>query len=145
LLQSIGVPIVLRGNKINPEGRVDEALRDPTNFRSAILVGADLREAKLCEATFENADLRHAKLTAACLENADLNRAKLHHAKLQHANLRGARLQKAEGLTPAQISQACIDDNTQLPPKLDRERPKPCQDHTVQTDSNLVSSRSCEN
>ena len=74
-------------------------LRD-FNAYGAVMTGADLR----------GADLTHATLVGAYLEGADLA-----GARMGGANLSGAEMERARGLTPGQLAQACGDEATRLP------------------------------
>lgn len=70
------------------------------NLAHAILIGADVSDAKLHGVNLKQADLSGAKLARARLELADLGNAnlagaKLPGAKLRRTNLRGARLNGA--------------------------------------------------
>ncbi len=83
-------------------------------------VGADLRGAHLYAATLREADLYGAELYGAnlnwvALSGADLRGANLNSTSLNGADLRGADLRDAIGLTQAQLDEAIIDSDTQLP------------------------------
>ena len=125
------------------DANLSKAILEDANLRKAYLVGADLREADL-----RKADLLEADLLESELEEANLNGASLREAYLGDANLRGANLQGADlwgadffradlmdvklkganlrsadltgciNLTQKQLSLACGDEETKLPPGL---------------------------
>ena len=84
----------------------------------ARLGGADLRDAEAYGAVLTGADLAGADLANASFVGAFLKGANLRDANLTGANLAGADLVGARGLTPAQLSRACGDETTRLPPGL---------------------------
>jgi uncharacterized protein YjbI with pentapeptide repeats len=99
----------------------------------ADLTGCNLDHASLYEASCRNARFVRASLWQADLRKADLSNADLRGAKLDHANLQGAilhgtnmtdatfwgarlviaDLRGVTGLTPAQLRNAQIDEETQ--------------------------------
>ena len=109
-----------------------------SDFRFALLNGADLRGADLRNARFQNArlaganmralrletgqnlttrlsgaDLRYADLRKLCLRGADLREADLSNALLQGADLRGADLRGATLGDPVRLG-AQVDETTQM-------------------------------
>jgi uncharacterized protein YjbI with pentapeptide repeats len=88
-----------------------------TNFRGAILNGAqmqdammwyvDLDSARLLKANLRHADLAKAKLRRANLEQSDLRRAIFKHADLTGANLLGAKMSQAD-FTGANLQNAIL-------------------------------------
>jgi uncharacterized protein YjbI with pentapeptide repeats len=88
------------------EGFGSEGLR--TNARYA-----SFKHAKLDDSRLGNVDF-----TLANFENAEFGAADLTGATLDFANLAGASLERTKGLTPEQISKACIGAQTQLPPHI---------------------------
>ena len=104
--------------------------RDYTHAR---LRQADLSLGRFTGSRFDHADLRdtnlygisagHARFAGADLGNASLVGGYFQHAnfvaaRLVGANLSGADLRGAIGLTSPQLSQACGDKSTRLPPGL---------------------------
>lgn len=90
-----------------------------SNLHTANLFKANLHWANLREAWLVNANLREANLTSANLSNANLSSANLELANLRgaslnNADLRGAKLVGAT-VTPDQLAQALLDENTILP------------------------------
>jgi uncharacterized protein YjbI with pentapeptide repeats len=101
----------LSGAKFSPRGTLDDRVNYlipgvtspsiPVEIRarqlelSTCLHGADLRGARLEDASFVLADLRDADLSGAHLERADLFMADLRGARLRGAYLNGARLEFA--------------------------------------------------
>ncbi len=90
------------------------------NLRGADLSNANLQRADLREANLKSADLSFANLEGAGLGLADMQGAKLIGAILKGADilgalLHGANLEVAEGLTQAQLDQACGNEETKLP------------------------------
>ena len=73
---------------------------------------ADLSGASLSDADLSSSDLSDAKLSGADLSGADLSDASLNGADLSEVDLSAA-----EGLTQAQLDQAC-GTNAKLPPGL---------------------------
>lgn len=90
------------------------------NLELAILWNANLREANLEGANLEKADLTQCDLAQAFCMNARFGQANLAQANLEGADLRAADLRQAQNLSADQISNAIIDENTQLPPEFDR-------------------------
>lgn len=86
-----------------------------SNFQGALLVG------KAASGTFpkrNSTSFRNAILTNADFTNVDLSGVDLTGAKLSGCILNGADLANAIGLTPRQISQATINQQTRLPPEI---------------------------
>ena len=90
-------------------------LCDGTNFTSADLIGAELREA-----TFLQADLRSASLAAADLAGAKFIHSNLRNVWLKETNLSGVEFSEtspgATGLTQEQLDEACADPD--VPPQV---------------------------
>ena len=101
------------GNSKNPNPFVGADLRG-SNFGHADMTHANLREANLQETSLQDTALAGADLSGARLDSADLRRA----------NFKGAILSSVIGLTQTQITAACVDGQTKLPPEL--SRPAPC-------------------
>ncbi|MBL8053878.1 MAG: pentapeptide repeat-containing protein, partial [Nitrospira sp.] len=95
-----------------------------TNLEGANFVGADLRESNFSHANLTQANLQDTNLQDAMLNSANLTGARLDSADLRRANFKGATLSSVIGLTQAQLNGACVDDQTKLPPGLNR--PAPC-------------------
>jgi hypothetical protein len=91
--------------------RLPPRIDAPANLRGARLSGKSLRGVAL-----RGADLRGARLAGTDLRGADLRDSHLAGADLQGARLEGADLRGATGLSQAQLSAACGDDATALPP-----------------------------
>lgn len=64
---------------------------------------------------FSGANLYAATLREADLDGADLRGANLNSTSLNGADFRGTDLRDAIGLTQAQLDEAIIDSDTQLP------------------------------
>ena len=105
------------------------------DLTNAILLNADLREAdfhisNLTRASLAGADLRGARLDGAILVSAVLIGARMEGANLSKTRLHGADLREVSGLSQIQISQACVDATTQLPPGIEppgsRQSETPC-------------------
>jgi hypothetical protein len=109
-----------------------------SDFEGATLEGANLRAARLDTPDFKDspADSAFKKLfphlfspemeqRIADLRNANLGKTDLRGANLKRADLRNAELQEVINLTQEQVSEACVDQNTKLPPRL--KKPQPCR------------------
>jgi uncharacterized protein YjbI with pentapeptide repeats len=107
-----------------PKISLQHAQFNDANLESANLVAADLRGSSFSHATLTQANLQEANLQGANLSGADLTGAQLDAADLHRATLHGANLTSASGLTQAQLSTACMDEQTKLP--ADLSRPAPC-------------------
>jgi uncharacterized protein YjbI with pentapeptide repeats len=83
------------------------------NFR-----GADLRDVNGYGALFTDANFSGANMTNATFVGAYLEGANLAGATLTGVNFSGAEMDKARGLTNRQLSRACGDETTKLPPGL---------------------------
>ena len=94
------------------------------NLQGANLTGADLPQANLPQADLRGAVLRGADLQRANLTGADLRGADLEKARLLGAILQEADLQEVKNLTQDQLNEACVNENTKLPPAL--TKPPPC-------------------
>ena len=107
------------------------------NFKEAKLWGAVLGEAKLQQACLEEADLRQTNIIRANLQKAKFREAKLRRALLEGANLqqayleeadlRGTDLRRAKGLTSQQLVEAKGDEDTKLPPGVERPEHWPAE------------------
>lgn len=95
-------------------GQKDQG-RQKTFGRGADLIGADLRKADLRGANF-----RGAYLIAADLRGNDLSGTDLIGADFRDTNIKGADLSRSMFLTQTQINAAKGDENTKLPPTIDR-------------------------
>ncbi|MGE0594776.1 MAG: pentapeptide repeat-containing protein [Hyphomonadaceae bacterium] len=89
------------------------AIADRTRFR-----GANLSLANMFAARASGADFTDANLNGATLVGGYFGGARFNGATLVRANLSGADLASAQGLTQAQLSQACGDAATALPSGL---------------------------
>jgi uncharacterized protein YjbI with pentapeptide repeats len=79
---------------------------------------ADLRDVNAYAARFTSANFSGANLTNASFVGTYLNGARFGGADLTGTNFGGAEMARAVGLTQAQLSKACGDASTQLPPGL---------------------------
>ncbi len=95
------------------------------NFNRAFLKKADLCEAHMRWAILVKTNLEGADLSDANLEGADLKVANLDGAIFQGTHIEGADLRGAKGLTLIQLSQAFLDEHTQLPDDLQDLAPQP--------------------
>ncbi len=77
--------------------------------------GADLRDLNGYGAVFTGADFAGANMTNASLVGAYLQGANFRRTRLEGVNLSGAEMDRAEGLTQAQLDQACGDSATTMP------------------------------
>ena len=89
----------------------------------AVMRGADLTLANLCNASLREADLVLANLRGADLRHADMSGANFVGARLlgvdlAHANICGADLSTAEDLTEEQLRHTKGDSQTRLPEDL---------------------------
>ncbi len=80
--------------------------------------GADLRDVNAYGGVFSGASFARADLTHASFVGTFLQGANFSGARLAGANFSGAEMSRARGLSPAQLSQACGDGTTILPPGL---------------------------
>lgn len=81
----------------------------------ANLVNADLSYTYLIKANLKNANLEGADLSGTVLAEADLSGADLKDTELYETWLNSANLEGALNLTPEQLEDANIDQNTRLP------------------------------
>jgi uncharacterized protein YjbI with pentapeptide repeats len=95
-----------------------------TDLIFAILIGANLHDAKLSSATLVGANLHDADLIGANLSNANLNGTTLVGANLHDADLSGANLTEATDVTQAQLDPACGKPKA-LSPGLTLDKPCP--------------------
>ncbi|MBL4806767.1 MAG: pentapeptide repeat-containing protein [Rhodobacteraceae bacterium] len=89
------------------------------DFEGSDLRWVEFEETILTDADFEETDLRHADMKDADLRGADFEYARMNGVDLDHADLRGADLALALGLNDKQLSVACLDETTLLPPEID--------------------------
>lgn len=89
----------------------------------ARFVGGDLRDLNAYGAVMGAADFSRADLTNASFVGAYLQGADFKGAKLGGVNFSGAEMDRARGLAPRQLSEACGDPATKLPRGLHL---KPC-------------------
>jgi hypothetical protein len=92
------------------------------NLRRANLPRVDLREASLRRADLWGAYLKGAKLSRADFLQANLKRTNLKEANLRGTFLEGADLATVRNLTQDQVNLANGDQDTTLPPGLERPR-----------------------
>jgi len=103
--------------------RMREIKAAGSTWRSAYLDGATLASADMRDVDMRRVHAYRLDLRAADLAGADLREASLSHVYLAGTRLEGARLQGAylrysEGLISSQLSHACGDADTRLPPGL---------------------------
>ena len=98
--------------------RLRQADASAAVMTGARLARADLRDLDGYGVLLGRADLRGADLTNASLVGAYLQGADFSGARLAGVNLSGAEASRARGLTRAQLSGACGDEATTLPPGL---------------------------
>jgi uncharacterized protein YjbI with pentapeptide repeats len=101
------------------------------NLRGADLSGANLRGVNLSGANLSGAYPIGADLTGANLRGADLSGADVRGADVTGATLSGADLTGAKNLIQAQLSEACGNNETELPEGLDLTLLKPCPPITI--------------
>jgi len=101
-----------------PGNLVGTAVLTGADLRNANLRGAGFRHAKLDAADLRDARLGGAFLVGASLRGADLRRAYLRLAKLDGADLSDANLEGVEGLTQGQLNRARFNSGTRLPAGL---------------------------
>ena len=89
-----------------------------TNF-----AGADLRDVNAYGTVFSSANFAGANLANASFVGTYLQGANFRGARLAGTNFSGAEMDHAVGLTNGQLSEACGDQATTLPPGL---RLRPC-------------------
>jgi hypothetical protein len=85
----------------------------------ASLAGADLRAADLRRVHAYRVDLSHSDLRGADAAGASFSHSNFLMARLQGMHLQGSYLRFTQGLTQAQLSEACGTAETRLPPGLD--------------------------
>ncbi|KAA5804741.1 pentapeptide repeat-containing protein [Alkalicaulis satelles] len=98
--------------------RLRQADLSVSTFNQARFDGADLSVSNLFAGRFTGARFDGADLRQATLVGAHFGGARFTGANLSGANLSGAELESARGLTQAQLSTACGDARTTLPPGL---------------------------
>jgi hypothetical protein len=103
--------------------RMEEIKAAGSSWRSAYLdgatvAGADMRDVDMRRVHAYRLDLRAADLTGADLRDASLSHVYLAGTRLEGARLQGAYLRYSAGLTSSQLSRACGDADTRLPPEL---------------------------
>jgi len=89
-----------------------------TNFARTDLRDVNAYGAVFSSANFAGADLTHASFVGTFLQGANFT-----GARLDGTNFSGAEMGRARGLSQAQLSHACGDEQTELPPGL---RIRPC-------------------
>lgn len=87
------------------------------NLSKAVLIRANLKEARLSGVNFSYADLLEANMAGTKLEKTNFSQA----------NLSGANLDKAKSLTQDQVDQAYVNEETVLPRGLDLKLEKRTQ------------------
>lgn len=87
-----------------------------TEIEGANFAGAQLKGLPLSGANLEEVDLRYADLKGANLSGVTMEDVALKGAILNHADLRGANLADATGLDEDELTRACLDVKTVLPP-----------------------------
>ncbi|WP_310725772.1 pentapeptide repeat-containing protein [Streptomyces sp. N2A] len=90
-----------------------------SRLRCVSLEGAKLASTKPFKTHGNRTNLQYAKLWGANLRKADLKGALMKGAVLDRTHLENADLRYAQGLTREQISQAFINEATQLPGNLE--------------------------
>lgn len=91
-----------------------------TTFAGANFIGAHMNQVNLQGALLNRANLIDTDLTAANLQGADFAQADLSGAILKDANICGAHFEDAENLSQEQIDSAKGDEETKLPPGIER-------------------------
>lgn len=91
------------------EAHLEGACLDEAHLENAILTGAQLEEASLANTHLEGADFFDAHL-----EGANLSEAHLEGARLVRANLGGKRMPTGDVLSPADLTMAFFDRETNL-------------------------------
>ena len=89
-----------------------------TEIEGANFAGAQLKGLPLSGADLEEVDLRYADLKGANLSGVTMEDVELNGAILDHADLRGANLADATGLDEDELTRACLDVRTVLPPGI---------------------------
>lgn len=87
-------------------------------MQSAVLAGTDLRQSVFVFADLTNARFERALLGSTLFYRANLQGADFKDAHFEDVDLRGADLRGVKNLTTEQLSHACGDAETQLPPGL---------------------------
>jgi hypothetical protein len=104
-----------------PEANLTRVWLVGSNLTSANLWKTNFGAASLSEANFHRAYLAGANLTDAILDKATLDRAYVDEATvLNRAHLNGADLSTVYGLTQNHVDAAFGDEDTKLPPNLNR-------------------------
>ncbi|MEX1215541.1 pentapeptide repeat-containing protein [Saccharospirillum sp.] len=85
---------------------------DQMDLEGADLSRSDLEAGSFVGSDFEEANLRYTDFKNADLRNASFEDARMKGAELNYADLRGADLSMAFGLSPSQLSEACLDSST---------------------------------
>lgn len=98
---------------------LNSAVLDGATLASAHFIQVDFEDAYLVRANLSAADLemanlRDVDLTEADLTDANLERVELRGAVLSRTNLSGANLRGARGLSPIQLMDVIIDEETTL-------------------------------
>jgi hypothetical protein len=103
--------------------RLDGIQADASTWQHAYLDGASMRDAHLTGSNLQGIHAYRVDFRDADLANADASGSSLSHAYLTRTNLAGLRLDNAylrftEGLAQSQLSRACGNGRTRLPPDL---------------------------
>jgi hypothetical protein len=98
--------------------RMTNSVFNRADFSNAVLTRADASDSQFAAANFTDADLTFSSLIRARCRNAVFRGARLRGARLQGADFSGADLRLADGITQDQLSGACGDASTLLPPGL---------------------------
>lgn len=133
------IHVLYRRNRTNDKGTVDLSGADfrrfvfpvpaqlaGTNFAGARMAFCRLRYSDLSNCFFLTTDLRGASLVNSDLSKASLYRAKLENADFEEVRLEGTLIENVDlthvrNLTLDQLRAAVIDEETILPPGIDRE------------------------
>jgi uncharacterized protein YjbI with pentapeptide repeats len=84
-------------------------------FNHTTFAGADLRDVNGYGALFTDTNFAGANMTNATLVGSYLQGANFRGARLSGVNFSGAEMDRAEGLSQAQLDEACGDESTRLP------------------------------
>jgi uncharacterized protein YjbI with pentapeptide repeats len=105
-------------NKNFAKARLRQADLSIGVYNGTIFAGGDLRDINAYGAVFSSANFAGADLTNANFVGAYLQGSNFAGANLTGANFSGAEMQRTVGLRQAQLSKACGDSSTRLPPGL---------------------------
>ena len=84
-----------------------------SDFSNAVLARADASYSRFTSADFTNADLTRSRCRHAIFRGA-----RFHGARMHGADVSGADLRRSSGLTQHELTQACGNQDTLLPPGL---------------------------